>query len=38
VEPKPHFYDLNNGRYNADEHLFMPFTPRWTSSSAATAT
>lgn len=25
-DPKPHFYDVNVGRYNADEQVFVPFT------------
>lgn len=25
-DPKPHFYDLNVSRYNADEQVFVPFT------------
>lgn len=24
-DPKPHFYDVNVGRYNADEQVFVPF-------------
>lgn len=25
-DPKPHFYDLNVGKYDADEQAFVPFT------------
>ncbi|MFT3763290.1 MAG: ABC transporter permease [Pseudoxanthomonas sp.] len=25
-DPKPHFYDINVGRYNADEQVFLPFS------------